>query len=69
MMGSEAGKSEERREQNEVSSGEGTQQLMRKEALHTLVEITPVGVNAVEEAQEWEEVEMAVDSGATETVV
>ena len=33
------------------------------------MEITPVRVNVVEEVQEWEEVEMAVDSGATETVV
>ena len=33
-----------------------------------LVEIIPAGMNSVEE-QEWEEVEMAVDSGATETVV
>ena len=41
----------------------------RRKAIRTLVEITPVGVNAMEEAKEWEEVEMAVDSGATETVV
>ena len=69
MMASEDGKRKEKSAQSEVQSSQGTQQLMRKEALHTLVEITPVGVNAVEEAQEWEEVEMAVDSGATETVV
>ena len=36
--------------------------------LGALVEIVPEGMNSVEE-QEWEEVEMAVDSGATETVV
>ena len=31
--------------------------------------IVPEGVHALEETQEWEEIEMAVDSGATETVV
>ena len=36
--------------------------------LGALVEIVPEGMNSVEE-QEWEEMEMAVDSGATETVV
>ena len=38
-------------------------------SINTLVEIVPEGVNALEETQEWEEIEMAVDSGATETVV
>ena len=53
MMVSEDGKRKEKSEQGEVHSSQGPQQLMRKDALHTLVEITPVGVNAVEEAQEW----------------
>ena len=39
------------------------------ERINTLVEVVPEGVNALEETQEWEEIEMAVDSGATETVV
>ena len=37
--------------------------------LNTLVEIVPEGVHALEETQEWEEIEMAVDSGATEEMV
>ena len=37
--------------------------------INTLIAITPAGVNTMDEIQEWEEVEMAVDSGATETVV
>ena len=41
----------------------------RRNSINTLVEIQPAGVNAMEELQEWEEIEMAVDSGATETVV
>ena len=41
---------------------------MRK-SINTLREILPVRVNSMEEQQEWEEIEMAVDSGATETVV
>ena len=40
-----------------------------RKSINTLVEIIPPGVNAMEELQEWEEIEMAVDSGATETVV
>ena len=36
--------------------------------LNTLREIIPEGVNTIEES-EWEELEMAVDSGATETVI
>ena len=43
--------------------------LTNKKSINTLVEIVPAGVNAMEELQEWEEIEMAVDSGATETVV
>ena len=38
-------------------------------SINTLKEVTLAGVNTMEELQEWEEVEMAVDSGATETVV
>jgi len=41
----------------------------RRAQVNTLVEIVPEGVRALEETQEWEEIEMAVDSGATETVV
>ena len=40
----------------------------RWQTLRSLVEVLPEGVNNVSE-QEWEEIEMAVDSGATETVV
>ena len=69
MMASEDGKRKEKSAQSEVHSSQGTQQLMRKEALHTLVEITPVGVNAVEEAQQWKNIEIAVDSGAAKIVV
>ena len=36
--------------------------------MRALVEIGPEGMNRVEE-QEWEEVDLAVDSGTTETVV
>lgn len=36
--------------------------------LRSLVERAPEGVNSVDD-QEWEELEMAVDSGATETVI
>ena len=36
--------------------------------LRTLREVVPPGVNSVED-QEWEELEMAVDSGASETVL
>ena len=39
-----------------------------RQVLGSLVEVAPEGVNSMEE-QEWEELEMAVDSGATETVV
>ena len=37
--------------------------------ISTLVEIVLAGLNKMEKLQEWEEIEMAVDSGATETVV
>ena len=37
----------------------------RRNSINTLVEILPAGVNTMEELQEWEEIEMAVDSGAT----
>ena len=37
--------------------------------INTLVEIVPEGVHALEETHGWEEIEMVVDSGATETVV
>ena len=40
-----------------------------QKSINTLVEIVPAGVNKMEELHEWEEIEMAVDSGATETVV
>ena len=38
------------------------------QVLGSLVEVVPEGVNSVGES-EWEEIEMAVDSGATETVI
>jgi hypothetical protein len=37
--------------------------------LNTLVGIEPAGVNAIGESGEWTEIEFAVDSGATETVM
>jgi len=37
--------------------------------LGTLGIVAPQGLNAVSEAPEWEEIEMAVDSGASESVV
>ena len=40
----------------------------RWQTLGSLIEVLPEGVNNVSE-QEWEEIEMAVDSGATETMV
>jgi len=40
-----------------------------KEGLRPLRVIEPEGVNELEVTGEWEEIEMAVDSGATETVV
>ena len=40
------------------------------QGLHLFREIVPEGVNSMEaDPEEWQEVEMAVDSGATETVV
>ena len=71
MVGSKREINKEMSEQSDIHCCDCTPQLTHehKEAIHTLVEITPVGVNSMEEAQEWEQVEMAVDSGATETVV
>ena len=40
----------------------------RKEALGSLIEVARANINSVEE-DSWQEIEMAVDSGATETVV
>ena len=40
-----------------------------KEELRPLRTIEPEGVNELEVTGEWEEIELAVDSGATETVV
>ena len=40
----------------------------RWQKLSSLVEVVPEGINKCDE-QEWEEIEMAVNSGATETVV
>ena len=36
----------------------------KDKSINTLVEVVPEGVNALEETQEWEEIEMAVASGA-----
>ena len=41
----------------------------RKEELRPLKVIEPEGVNVIDETGEWEEIEFAVDSGATETVI
>ena len=40
-----------------------------KQELQSLQAVYPQGVNSVAENGEWEEIELAVDSGATETVV
>ena len=40
-----------------------------KEEIKPLRTIEPEGVNELEVTGEWEEIELAVDSGATETVV
>ena len=41
-----------------------------KEKVNMLVTVMPEGVNSLDaRSEEWEEIEMAVDSGATETVV
>ena len=39
------------------------------QGLQSLQTIYPEGVNSVAESGDWEEIELAVDSGATETVV
>ena len=41
----------------------------KEENLKMLVTISPPSMNSVEESKEWEEIDVAVDSGATETVV
>ena len=41
----------------------------RAEKIKMLVTINPQSMNSVEELDEWEEIDMAVDTGATETVV
>ena len=55
-----------------ASAGQGTPapKVIRRrwQTLGSLVEVLPEGVNNVSE-QEWGEIEMAVDSGATETGV
>ena len=53
----------------EVKHRWNKKKLRSQSNINTLIEIVPPGVNAMEEHQEWEEIEMAVDSGATETVV
>ncbi len=51
------------------SQAKPTQAKQRKDSLQSLKTIYPEGVNSVAESGEWEEIEIAVDSGATETVV
>ena len=65
------GKQKEKENSKAEESKEKTNEEAKKqqERINTLVEIVPEGVNALEATQEWEEIEMAVDSGATETVV
>ena len=53
---------------NELNNGEKDLEDV-KEKLKPLKVIEPEGVNELEDKGEWEEIEMAVDSGATETVV
>ena len=63
---------DKKRKQSEVEGKtklEWQEKKPQHENIKTLVEIVPEGVNALEETQEWEEIEMAVDSGATETVI
>ena len=56
------------REQRRVEKGRGIVHQNPKE-LRTLKTVEPEGLMCVETSGDWEEVEMAVDSGATETVV
>jgi hypothetical protein len=41
----------------------------KAEKVKSLIAIMPEGVRSVDEVSEWEEIDMAVDSGATESVV
>ena len=41
----------------------------QKEKLSTVLAIEPEGVHAVNSSGGWEEVKLALDSGATETVI
>ena len=66
---------EEQQQQKQQLQQQQSQQQQRQERiarrwpkLKSLVEVVPEHVNTVEE-QEWEEIELTVDSGATETVV
>jgi predicted RNase H-like nuclease (RuvC/YqgF family) len=51
-----------------VSTGR-KRQRKKQEHLRPLVAVEPEGINALGSQQEWEILELAVDSGATETVV
>ena len=54
--------------QNEKTTIQNEKTKIPNEKLSTLMEVAPEGVNSVE-TSEWEEIDMAIDSGATETVV
>ena len=64
----ELGGSGTAQEAEDTSRGEGQRKRRWGGRLGVLREIVPDSVNSMEE-QEWEEINMAVDSGATETVV
>ena len=49
--------------------GKEKKKKRQRQEINTLIAIVPERLNAMEESAEWEEIEMAVDSGATETVV
>ena len=62
-------KQDEEEEQGFTKVTRKKQRKKTNEELRSLVTIMPEGVNSVGEANEWEEIDMAVDSAATETVV
>jgi len=53
----------------EVNEREITKTKEKREHVRALITVMPEGVNSIGEEDEWEEIDMAIDSGATETVV
>ena len=52
-----------------VTKKKGKRQPATMAMLNPIVAMEPQSVNGVTEDDEWEEVKLAVDSGATETVI